>query len=412
MTASAPAFDFGPLLRKDLGPPAVKYTGFPKYNFVGGHNDPDSTPVEGLIEAATNVLEREGRTLATYGLESGPQGYRPLREFLVAKLARYGGIKTSIDEILITSGSLQGLDLVNQVLLEPGDTVLVEEDNYGGALTRLKRLGAKMIAVPLDRGGMRMDAASAALDDLKRRGSRAKYIYTIPTVQNPTGSIMDGARRAELIALAARHGVPILEDECYSDLIWSGQRPRAIKAMAASNSVIHIGSFSKSIAPALRTGYVVASWDILSRLIAAKTDAGSAALEQMVLAEYCAKHFERHVSALNKVLKGKLDALIEAVSEHFGTTAEFEAPPGGIFLWLKLPDEVDTTVLTQKALAAGVAINPGVEWSVTPERGKRRLRICFANPSKAQLREGVGVLAEVCRKEFGVPARIANVARR
>ena len=409
---STPAFDFAALLARNLPPAAAKYAGFPKYNFVGGHNDAASVPVAGLIRAATAVLEREGHTLSTYGLESGPQGYLPLRRFLVGKLARHAGIETTTDEILMTSGSLQGLDLVNQVLLERGDTVIVEEDNYGGALTRLKRLGVDMVAIPLDAGGMRMDRLAAALDDLKRRSVRAKYIYTIPTVQNPTASIMDAPRRAELIRLAESHGVPIFEDECYSDLIWTGERPPALYAMARARNVIHIGSFSKSIAPALRTGYIVAPWPILSRLLACKTDAGSAALEQMVLAEYCTQHFDAHVGALNSTLKAKLDVLIEAVAENFGTTAEFDVPPGGIFLWLKLPDAVDTTVLTQKALAAGVAINPGVEWSTGGERGKRRLRVCFASPTHQQLREGVALLAEVCRREFGVPRRIANVERR
>ena len=404
-------FDFGPLLARNLPPAAAKYTGFPRYNFVGGHNDAASVPVDRLIAAATSVLRREGRTLATYGLESGPQGYRPLRQFLTAKLARHAGIATTPDEILITSGSLQGLDLVNQVLLERGDTVIVEEDNYGGALGRLKRLGVDMVAVPLDGGGMRMDRLAAALEDLQRRGIRAKYIYTIPTVQNPTASIMDAARRAEFVALAEAYGVAIFEDECYSDLIWNGRRPPALYALAGSRNVIHIGSFSKSIAPALRTGYIVAPWPILARILACKTDAGSAALEQMVLAEYCGEHFDAHVDELNRVLQTKLDILIEAVAENFGTTAEFERPPGGIFLWLRLPDAVDTTVLAQKALAAGVAINPGAEWSASVERGRRRLRICFAAPSPADLREGVALLAEICRREFGVPTRIANVDR-
>src|SRR5690349_8976093 len=133
------AFDYAGLLRADLPPAAAKWSGFPKYNFVGGHNDEDSVPVDGLIAAAGRVLRREGKTLATYGLQSGAQGYLPLREFIARKLARDAGLICSPEEILITSGSLQGLDLVNQVLLSPGDTVIVEQMTYGGALTRLKR---------------------------------------------------------------------------------------------------------------------------------------------------------------------------------------------------------------------------------------------------------------------------------
>ena len=205
--------------------------------------------------------------------------------------------------------------------------------------------------------------------------------------------------------------MPIFEDDCHADLIWDGKRPPALYSMSTNAGVIHIGSFSKSIAPALRVGYIVAPWAMLSRMLALKTDAGSGALEQMVLAEYCAPHFASHVPKLTRGLRAKLDTLMAALSEQFGTSAEFEDPKGGIFLWVKLPDNVDTLKLYQSALAAGVAINPGPEWSTDKAYAGCRLRLCFANPSHAQIREGVAVLAEVCAKEFGVPVRIANVEK-
>ncbi len=409
---SAATFDFGPSLAHDLPPAAVKWSGFPKYNFVGGNNDAAHVPVDELIAASTAVLEREGPTLATYGLHSGPLGYRPLRDFLVAKLKRDAGIACSADEILVTSGSLQAIDLINGVFLSRGDTVVIEQENYGGCITRFARLGVNPVGIPLDRGGMRMDALANALDDLKRRGIKPKYIYTIPTVQNPTGTIMDEERRRTMLKLAGQHSIPIFEDDCYADLIWDGKRPPAIYAMSDHGGVVHIGSFSKSIAPALRVGYIVAPWELLSRILPLKTDAGSGALEQMVLAEYCAKHFTTHVPALRRGLREKLETLMEALAENFGTAAEFEDPRGGIFLWVKLPDNVDTMKLYQAALAAGIAINPGPEWSVNKEYSGSRLRLCFASPSKEELRDGVAALAEVCRKEFGVPTRIANVAQR
>ncbi len=407
--ASSVPFDFGPLLASGLPAPAAKWNGFPKYNFVGGHNDAEQVPVDGLVAAANAVLRREGRTLANYGLESGPLGYRRLREFLVTKLKRDAGISCTADEILLTSGSLQAIELVNGMLLNRGDTVLVEEVTYFGSLNRLNRLGINSIGVPLDREGLRMDALAAALDDLKRRGIRPKYIYTIPTVQNPTGSILSEERRRELLRLAEAHNVPIFEDDCYADLIWDGKRPPAIYAMAKNRSVIHIGSFSKSIAPALRVGFIVADWQVLARMLPLKTDAGSGALEQMVLAEYCAPHFATHVPELARALRRKLETLMDALAEQFGTAAEFDDPKGGIYLWVKLPDIVDTQKLAQAALAQGVAINPGFEWSPDRSFGRSRMRLCFANPSHDEIRQGVAVLAEVCRREFGVPSRIANV---
>src|SRR6185437_105984 len=331
-------FDFAPLVPAGAPPPAARWTGSAKFNFTGGNNDADAVPLDGLMAAAQAVLAREGRSLSHYGLASGPQGYRPLRDFLAAKLKRDAGMACTADDILIVSGSLQALDLVNGSLLGRGDTVICERDNYQGTLTRYQRLGVTAVAIPLDEHGMRIDALEAALAELKRQGVRPKFIYTIPTVQNPTGTILPKERRVALLKLADEYGVPIVEDDCYADLIWSGNRPPALYAMGKSENVIHIGSFSKSIAPALRVGFIAAPWSIMSRMLALKTDAGSGALEQMVLAEYCAEHFASHVPTLRVALRKKLDTLMESLNEQFGTAAEFAEPEGGIFLWVKLPD--------------------------------------------------------------------------
>ena len=405
---SSASFDFTSFLAKGLPPAAVRWNGRVKFDFTGGNNDGDRLPLEDLVAAADAVLKREGRTLSTYGLNSGPQGYRPLRDFLVAKLKADAAIACTADDILITSGSLQAIDLINATLLERGDTVIIEQDCYQGSINRLTRLGVTTVGIPLDHDGMRMDALAVALDELKRKGVRPKYIYTIPTVQNPTSTIMPLERRKEMLRLAAAHGVPIFEDDCYADLIWSGERPPALYALSEQDgergSVIHVGSFSKSIAPALRVGFIVAPWTVMSRMLPLKTDGGSGALEQMVLAEFCIRHFAKHVPALRRGLRAKLETMMEALKEHFGSAAELDDPKGGIFLWVKLPDHVDTSKLYQPALAAGVAINPGAEWSVNKSYGRNRMRLCFASPSHEEINQGVAALAEVCRREFGLPA--------
>ncbi len=398
------AFDFTPLLPAGLPPAAARWSGRVKYDFTGGNNDPDALPLDDLIAAADAVLRREGRTLSTYGLNSGPQGYRALRNFLVSKLKANASIACAADDILITSGSLQALDLVNHTLLTRGDTVIIEEDCYQGSINRLLRMGVTPVGIPLDRDGLRIDALANALTDLKHKGIRPKYIYTIPTVQNPTATILPLERRAALLKLAAEYGVPVFEDDCYADLIWSGERPPALYAMSDLGNVIYIGSFSKTIAPALRVGYIVAPWSILSRMLALKADAGSGALEQMVLAEYCTAHFAKHVPALRKSLRAKLVTLMEALTEHFGTAAVFDDPQGGIFLWVKLPDGVDALKLYPLALAAGVAINPGPEWSVNKAHAHSRLRLCFANLSHEEISQGVATLADVSRRDFDLPA--------
>ncbi len=408
-------FDFSPLLNPKLPAAAGRWSGFPAYNFVGGHNDGAGVPADLLSAAAERVLKREGATLATYGLESGPLGYRPLREAVAAMLGRRAKMPTDPDEILVTSGSLQALDLVYDALLEPGDTVVLEEACYGGAMGRLRKRGVDYVGVPGDDDGMRMDALAETLDRLKTEGKRVKFIYTIPTVQNPTGTVMSEDRRRAMLDIAARHGIAIFEDDCYCDLIFDGAyagdaRPPAIRALDSDGRVIYCGSFSKSIAPALRVGYIVADWPVLSRILPLKTDGGTGAVEQMLMAEF-ADFFDAHLATLNRTLKAKADTLVEALETEFGTTAEFERPIGGIFLWVTLPAEVDTTRLAQAAAAQGVAINPGAEWSADAEAGRRRIRICFANPAIDTIREGVAKLAEICHQEFGVPVRSGNIER-
>ncbi|WP_293428586.1 aminotransferase-like domain-containing protein [Phreatobacter sp.] len=395
------------MFRAGLPAPSPRFSGHPAYNFVGGHNDPSQVPAEALAEAAAKVLREHGHLLGVYSLGGSPLGHERLRTFVADKLAKRSGIACTADDVLLTSGSLQGMDLVNNLLIAPSDTVILEEFTYGGAITKVQKLGAKVIGAPLDAGGIRMDALRAILEDLKAKGVRPKYIYTIPTVQNPTGSIMSLERRHELLALSREFGVPIFEDECYADLVWAGTRPPALYALDPSR-VIHVGSFSKSLAPALRIGYIVANWDVLSRIVATKSDAGSGALEQMVVAEYVETRFDAHVPALTSALKLKLDAMVEALHEEFGTSAELFIPDGGIFLWLKLPDQVDVRTFTQAALAQGLAFNPGPEWSCDPEAAKSHMRLCFALPDIETIRRGVGELARICFENTGIPEHGAN----
>jgi len=404
-------YDYTPHFRAGLPAASGRWSGFPRYNFVGGHNDAEAVPIDAFIEASRSVLVRDGQTLSTYGLASGPQGYRPLREFLATSLKARTGMVQDPDDILIVSGSLQALDLVNAVFLEPGDTVICEEATYQGTMQRFDRLGVNYIPAPLDENGIRMDALSQILDDLKRKGTPPKYIYTIPTVQNPTGSVMPESRRLELLQLARTHNVPIFEDDCYADLTFDGTRPKAIRALDDRGQVIYCGSFSKTIAPALRVGYLAGEWEVISRALAVKHDAGSGSLEQMLLAEYCTTNFEDHVAKMQTVLSEKCDTIMEALNAEFGTAAEFAVPKGGIFIWVTLPDAVDTTALAEVALAEGVALNPGAQWSADSKTGRHKLRLCFGSPTKEDIRDGIARLAAICHRETGIPARSGNVKR-
>jgi 2-aminoadipate transaminase len=380
-----------------------------KYNFGTGHNDPDAVPLDAFVAAATAALRRDGRKLAIYGLGGSSLGYQPLREVVADKLRRHRGVETGIDNILITSGSLQGMDLVNSLLLDPGDVAIVEQFTYVSALSKLKWLGVEALPAPLDGGGIDMDGLAALLEQLKAAGRRAKYIYTIPTIQNPTGSILSLERRHRLIELSRRYEVPIFEDECYADLIWAGGAPPALYGLAPDR-VIHIGSFSKTLAPALRLGYAVAPWEALGQMLAFKSDGGTGALDQMLAAEFFRDHFDSHVGNLTRRLKRKLDVLLEAIDREFGTSAHVEAPLGGLYAWVRFPPGVDARRLAQEAGAADVAVNAGPDWAVVPEEGAHSIRLCFGLVTETDINEGIAILARVCHDTFGVPVRSGNRA--
>jgi 2-aminoadipate transaminase len=401
-------FAYTNLYARDLPPPTPRWGGFPPYYFVGGNNDPTMIPTEALAEAAASVLRREAASLAIYNLGHGPQGYPPLRDFVADKLALRREIKCTRDDIIITSGSGQGIDMVCRLLTERGDTIIVEGYSYGGAITKFRKMGLNIVGVPLDDGGIRMDALDEILGGLKARGIAPKFIYTIPTIQNPTGSILPLDRRHRLLALAAQYGVPIFEDECYSDLIWAWDAPPALYALDPAQ-VIHIGSFSKSLAPALRVGYVVAQPAVLAQLQAVKGDSGTGAVDQMVIAEYFSRFYSAHVQKLTETLGEKLDEMVEALEREFGTAVEMWKPVGGIFLWFKLPDQVDVRKLVKPAADAGIVFNPGPEWACDGEAAKSYMRLCFAMPSKQVIRDGVAALAKVCFEQTGIPQRSDNV---
>ena len=390
------SFEISELYRKDLPPAEAEWGGIPAFSFVGGNNDEENVPVAGLIEAVTRVLQREGRKLAVYNLGGSPLGHEDLRKFICQKLGVRAATNVDLDEVLVTSGSLQALDLVNDLLLLPGDNVIVEEATYGGMISRLKRLGVIVHGVHLDQKGVRPDHLLELLQSCASRGRPAKYLYTIPTVQNPTGTCMPIDRRIEILAAMEGQQTAIFEDDCYADLLWGCDRPPTLWELdGPDRRVIYCGSFSKSIAPALRVGYVVAESPVLQQILSLKTDAGSGALEQMVVAEYASSHFDKHAERLTSVLHGKAEVMAEALEQNFGDSVHFEKPQGGIFMWLTFADHVNTADFSAEASKSGIEFNAGAGWSVDPQWGANKMRLCFGNPSTESIREGVQRLAQI-----------------
>lgn len=396
--------DYSELYAKDLPPAAGPWEGVYPYNFTTGHGSPDLIPIDGFIESVTRALRKEGRNLAVYYSNGGPMGNLALREFLVKKLRKYRGINVTVDEVMICSGSTQCILLINETLLEPGDTVITEMFTYAGALRNAQRRKANTIGIPLDDDGMRVDILESTLADLRSKGIRPKYIYTIPTCQNPTGTNLPMDRRREMLRISQEYGVPILEDECYADLIFDGEWEHAIRSLDDTNHVLHIGSFSKSLAPGVRLGYIVAPQGVMNQMLASKIDVGTNMVTPLMVADFLENNYEEHIETVRDMLHRKRDVLIASVREHFGPTVEFYEPRGGMLMWFKFPEGVDTSKPLEAAKKEGVIYNPGADWSADPKNhGSNYIRICYGLPSEDQIRGGIERLAKVFHQEVGIP---------
>ena len=396
--------DYSELYAKDLPPAAGPWEGLYPYNFVTGHGSPELIPVDGFIESVTKALKKEGPNLAVYYSDGGPMGNMALREFLVKKLKKYRGIDVTVDEVMICSGSTQCILLINETLLEPGDTVITEMFTYSGAINNAKRAGANVVGIPMDDDGMRVDLLESKLAELKEQGIRPKYIYTIPTCQNPTATNMPMDRRREMLRISQEYGVPIFEDECYGDLIFDGEWEHAIRSLDDSNHVLHIGSFSKSLAPGVRLGYIVAPKDVANQMVSSKVDVGTNMITPMMVAGYLEENYEEHIEGVRDMLHRKRDVLIASFREHFGPTVEFYEPRGGMLMWFKFPEGVDTKKPLEAAKKQGLIYNPGADWSADPDNhGSNYIRICYGLPTEKEIRDGIELLAKVFHEELGIP---------
>jgi len=395
--------DFSKILSKDAPPPTPPHEGDFKYNFVSGHTDPEVVPIEELAKSAAKVIREKGRKLAMYHSDGGPLGSIDLRKFLSKKLAATRGINASTDEIMITSGSTQGILLINDSLLDPGDTVITELFTYSGSIREARRRKANIIGIPLDDNGLRVDLVEQKLEELKEQGVTPKYIYTIPTNQNPTGTNMPMDRRIKLLELSSKYRVPIFEDECYADLVIEGEWFKSIKALDQSNHVLHIGSLSKSLAPGVRLGYLVAPAELLAQFLSSKVDVGTNMITPMIAADFLEAHHQDHSDNVREKLHRKRDTLTASLKEHFGPIVNFSVPRGGQVLWIEFPKGTDTKKPLEAAKQQGIIYNAGADWSVEPKEASNFIRLCYANPSEEAIREGIGKLAQVFHEEIGIP---------
>ncbi len=362
-------------------------------SFAGGLPAPEVFPIEEFRAASERVLREHGPEALQY---STTEGYRPLREMIARHTARYG-IVVKPENVLITSGSQQALDLLGRVFLNPGDRILVERPTYLGALQAWNAYQAEYIGVPIDDEGLRTDYLEEAL----RAGP--KFIYALPNFQNPTGVTLSLARRRRLVELAAEAGVPLIEDDPYGQLRYEGEHLPPLVVLEGelhsaageccySGNVIYLSTFSKTLAPGLRLGWVIAPTEVINRLVQAKqgADLHTSTFVQMVAYEVARGGFlDRHVRKIRAVYRERRDAMLAAMEQHLPEGVRWTHPQGGLFLWATLPEGLNAQELLKEALEKEkVAFIPGGPFF--PDRPEENtMRLNFSNASPERIAEGI-----------------------
>ena len=355
-------------------------------SFAGGLPSPKTFPVSAFAEACAKVLREDGQAALQY---AASEGYAPLREAVAAQLP------WAVDpaQVLITTGSQQGLDLVAKVLIDEGSTVLVETPTYLGALQAFTPMEPNIVSVDSDAEGVDVEDWAAMADG-------ARFLYVLPNFQNPTGRSMSEARRQALVERAAAIGVPLVEDNPYGDL-WFDQPPP--KPLTARNpeGCIYLGSFSKVLAPGLRLGYVIAPKAIMPKLLQAKqaADLHSPSFNQRMVSEVLKDGFiDRHVPTIRTLYKSQCHAMLEALQKEMaGLDVVWNTPDGGMFLWVRLPEGMNAVELLPKAVDKGVAFVPGAAF-YADHADPRTLRLSFVTASVEQIHIGIAALAQAIRE--------------
>jgi 2-aminoadipate transaminase len=365
-------------------------------SFAGGLPAPELFPVADVLCATERVLGETGAAALQY---SPSEGFAPLREVFAAE-SRTRGIDCTAEDILITTGSQQPLDLAGKIFLDAGDYVLTESPTYMAAIQAFQTYGVRFASVPTDDEGLIPEELPALIER-----ENPKFLYTIPNFQNPTGVTLTAERRRMLYSIAARYGLIILEDDPYGALRYAGKSVPPIKSLDTEGIVIYQSTVSKTIAPGLRVGWVVASKEIRGKLTIAKqaADLHTSSLDQRVVHRYLADYdSEVHIELIRRAYGERYSIMDAALRETMPPGFTWTHPEGGMFLWVTCPEGVNTNELMRDAFARKVLFVPGQDFfSNTP--GLRFMRLNFSNASPEQIREGIGRLAEVCHAAVQQP---------
>ncbi len=371
-------------------------------SFAGGLPAPDVFPVARFRDACQRVLDQTGSQALQY---STTEGYTPLREMIALNLNRYGILATP-DNVMLTNGSQQALDLIAKLLINRGDRVLTEAPTYLGALQAFNVFGAEYVSVPTDDDGLRTDQLEEALR------SGPKFMYVLPNFQNPSGVTLSLQRREELVYLSDKYGIPIVEDDPYGQLRYEGQHLPPLVVLDRENlrrddgyslgNVIYLSTFSKTLAPGLRLGWIVAPCEVISKLVQLKqgADLHTSTFVQMVAYEVARDGFlDEHVKLIRTVYGERRDIMLRALEEQFPDGVTWTHPHGGLFLWITMPEGTDCNELLQEAIRQDVAFVPG-DCFYPDDEGRRNMRLNFSNATPDQIREGIRRLSVAIKAQL------------
>ena len=392
----------------------LKFTQKPgMISFGGGLPAPDVFPVQRFEEACHKVLTEQASSALQYG---ATEGYEPLRELIADNMARYG-IKAQIENVLITSGSQQALDLIGKLFINRGDRVLVEAPTYLGALQAFNIYGAEYLSVPSDDNGLRTELLEKPLR------SGPKFMYVLPNFQSPAGTTLSEGRRHELVLLADRYGIPIVEDDPYGQLRYEGEHLPPLVVIDRENlrrdqgysigNVIYLSTFSKTLAPGLRLGWIVAPPDVIGKLTQLKqgTDLHTSTFTQFVAYEVARDGFlDKHVKLIRQIYRERRDVMLQSLEEFFPAEVTWTRPKGGLFLWVTLPQGLDMKAIFNSAIEQNVAFVPGNSFYAhdvhgnESREGSRHMRLNFSNAAPEQIREGIRRLAAAVKSHLSTTA--------
>lgn len=366
-------------------------------SFAGGMPHPLSFPLPEINEVAREVIEREGRSAFQYGPS---EGYWELREFISQWIAQ-DGIKAHPEDILITDGAQQALDLLGKIFVDPGDPLIVEAPSYVGALNAFLSYQADIIGVPMDDDGLQVELLPRVLSKLEAKKERPKFLYAIPNFQNPAGVTLSLERRKKLVEIARDRDILLVEDDAYGHLCFEGERLPTLKSM--NEDIIHISTFSKIFSPGIRVGWLTAPRPIIEKMCPGKEAVNlcpSPFTQRLLLAYLKTNDIHQHVKKIISLYRERRDIMLSALEEFFPEEARWTRPRGGLFIWATLPSYIDTTELLAEAISeAKVAFVPGQAFFAGGQ-GTESMRLNFSYPDKESIHEGIRRLAKVIKKQM------------